>query len=102
MFFVLSKVLGFFAIPSNLVILLGIGGALLFWSALFRHPVQSRHPARDRRGASVALALSSRRLAAHDREPARACPDGAVAAWQCADHSAGEPVSSLGCGTRGA
>lgn len=32
MFFILSKVLGFFAIPSNLVILLGIGGALLLRS----------------------------------------------------------------------
>jgi uncharacterized SAM-binding protein YcdF (DUF218 family) len=36
MFFVLSKVLGFFAIPSNLVILLGIGGALLLRSRFHR------------------------------------------------------------------
>ena len=29
MFFVLSKLLGFFANPSNLVVLVGIGGLLL-------------------------------------------------------------------------
>jgi uncharacterized SAM-binding protein YcdF (DUF218 family) len=29
MFFVLSKLLGFFAIPSNLVVLIGIGGLVL-------------------------------------------------------------------------
>src|SRR3984893_17778608 len=29
MFFVLSKLLGFFAVPSNLVVLMGIGGLLL-------------------------------------------------------------------------
>jgi hypothetical protein len=28
-FFVLSKLLGFFAIPSNLVVLIGIGGLVL-------------------------------------------------------------------------
>jgi len=36
MFFYLSKILGFFAIPSNLVILLGIGGALLLRSRFQR------------------------------------------------------------------
>jgi uncharacterized SAM-binding protein YcdF (DUF218 family) len=36
MFFYLSKILGFFAIPSNLVILIGIGGALLLRSRFHR------------------------------------------------------------------
>src|SRR3954452_21843783 len=36
MFFVLSKVFGFLAIPSNFVILIGIGGALLLRSRFHR------------------------------------------------------------------
>jgi uncharacterized SAM-binding protein YcdF (DUF218 family) len=36
MFFIFSKVFGFFAIPSNLVILLGIGGAVLLRSRFRR------------------------------------------------------------------
>jgi uncharacterized SAM-binding protein YcdF (DUF218 family) len=36
MFFYLSKILGFFAIPSNLVIMIGIGGALLLRSRFHR------------------------------------------------------------------
>src|SRR5262245_23436757 len=36
MFFVLSKVLGFFAIPSNLVISLGLLGVLLLFTRLAR------------------------------------------------------------------
>jgi uncharacterized SAM-binding protein YcdF (DUF218 family) len=36
MFFILSKVLGFFAIPSNLMIALGLLGVLLLWTHLAR------------------------------------------------------------------
>src|SRR5712691_11323096 len=36
MFFILSKVLGFFAIPSNLVISIGLLGLLLLWTRFAR------------------------------------------------------------------
>ena len=36
MFFYLAKILGFFAIPSNLVILIGLGGVLLLRSRFRR------------------------------------------------------------------
>ena len=74
MFFVLSKVLGFFATPSNLVISLGLVRPRFCCARALPAPAPARGS-----GSLVALAML-----------------GPVAARQCADHSAGAALSALG------
>ena len=80
MFFVLSKVLGFFAIPSNLVISIGLAGPAAAGDALCGAPGDGSQ--------------SASLVAAGDPRP--------FAGRQCADHPAGAAVSAVGCRARGA
>ena len=74
MFFVVSKIVGFFAIPSNLVISIGIVGLLLL-------PTRFARAGRRLAFASLILLAIARPVA--DR--------------QCVDHSAGRALSGLEC-----
>ena len=71
--FYASKIFGFFAIPSNFIILLGLFGALLLRTRFSRCG-----------------------LAARDREPGAAGGDRAFAGRQCADRAAGAALPALG------
>ena len=73
MFFVLSKILGFFALPSNVMIAIGLVGLVLLLYAIY----------------------AARELA-HHYEPRADCTVWPVAARQCADTAAGAAFSTLG------
>src|SRR5215467_8385912 len=79
MFFVLSKLLGFFAIPSNLVVLIGIVGLSLCYQPVLR---------------ARTMACICEPRCSGDPRP--------LAPRQCIDHPFGASVPAVGCDARGA